>query len=102
MDAGLSTPYAHLMTRQRVRALEDVPPGHDLLTERQREVYLYIRRYYRQFRESPTRQQIQGAFGFRSPNAAQCHVEALIRKGALAYEAGKSRGIIPQGIPTPG
>jgi len=90
------------MTRQRIRPLTTPAPGYDFLTERQHEVYLYIRRYFRQFRESPTRQQIQTAFEFKSPNAAQCHVEALIRKGALAYEPGKSRGIVPQGIPTPG
>jgi SOS-response transcriptional repressor LexA len=68
------------------------------LTERQREVYDYIRAYFRKFREGPTRQEIQAAFGFKSPNAAQCHVVALIRKGALAYTEGQNRGIIPQGL----
>ena len=79
----------------------DPNAGTDLLTARQTEVYLYIRNYFRQFRESPTRVQIQEAFGFSSPNAAQCHVEALIKKGALAHTPGRRRGIIPQGIPTP-
>jgi repressor LexA len=68
------------------------------LTPRQLEVYRYIRRYFRQFREAPTRQQIQEAFGFRSPNAAQEHVMALVRKGALAHTPGKFRGLVPQGI----
>lgn len=80
--------------------MNDPNAGTSLLTSRQRDVYLYIRRYYRQFREAPTRQQIQAAFDFKSPNAAQCHVMALIAKGALAHEPGKSRGLVPQGIPT--
>jgi repressor LexA len=78
----------------------DPNAGTDLLTERQKEVYLYIRNYFRQFREAPTREQIKDAFGFSSPNAAQCHVEALIKKGALAHTPGRRRGLVPQGIPT--
>lgn len=77
----------------------DENAGTMLLTERQRAVHDYIRRYFRQFREAPTRQQIQEAMGFRSPNAAQYYVEVLAKKGALEWTKGKFRGLVPQSAP---
>lgn len=76
--------------------------GNMLLTERQRAVHDYIRRYFRRFREAPTREQIQHAMGFKSPNAAQYYVEVLAKKGALVWEPGKFRGIVPQSAPEAG
>lgn len=69
------------------------------LTERQREVHEYILRYFKRFREAPTRLQIQMAMGFKSPNAAQCYVNVLVKKGALTRQEGKHRGITPQAVP---
>lgn len=75
--------------------------GTCFLTQRQRDVHTYIKTYFRQFREAPTRQQIQEAMGFKSPNAAQYFVEVLAKKGALSWEPGKFRGIVPQSAPQP-
>lgn len=69
------------------------------LTARQREVHTYITRYFRRFREAPTRLQIQMAMGFKSPNAAQCYVEVLVKKGALLRQDGVHRGLVPQAAP---
>lgn len=90
MDRGLSTTYDLAMDENACTPY---------LTARQREVHNYIRTYFRQFREAPTRQQIQEAMGFKSPNAAQYYVEVLAKKGALAWEPGKFRGIVPQSAP---
>ena len=57
----------------------------------------------------PTRAEIGEAFGFRSPNAAEEHLRALERKGAIEMIAGASRGIrllqidmFEQGLPLVG
>jgi repressor LexA len=41
----------------------------------------------------PTRVELCAAMGFRSPNAAEDHLRALARKGAIELVAGSSRGI---------
>ena len=41
----------------------------------------------------PTRAEICAALGFRSPNAAEEHLRALQRKGAIEMMPGASRGI---------
>ena len=41
----------------------------------------------------PTRAEISRELGFRSPNAAEEHLKALARKGAVEILAGTSRGI---------
>jgi len=41
----------------------------------------------------PTRVEIAEAMGFRSANAAEDHLKALYRKGAIEMYAGSSRGI---------
>lgn len=92
MDMDLSTPYPSPMAH-------DPNACTSYLTERQREVHQYIRRYFRQFGEAPTRQEIQHAMGFRSPNAAQCYIEALAKKGAIEWTPGKHRGIVPRAAP---
>jgi repressor LexA len=69
------------------------------LTERQRAVHTYISTYFRRFRKAPTRLQIQVAFGFASPNAAQDYVNVLVKKGVLIREEGKHRGLVPQAAP---
>ena len=42
---------------------------------------------------SPTRAEISTMFGFRSPNAAEEHLRALERKGAIGISSGIARGI---------
>ena len=50
----------------------------------------------------PTRADIARVLGFRSPNAAEEHLKALARKGAIEIIAGASRGIrLPENLGIP-
>jgi len=75
----------------------------DKLTPRQTEVLELLRRYIVDTGYPPTRMEIAEELGFRSPNAAEEHLRALQRKGAIEMIPGASRGIrIPdmnEGIP---
>lgn len=75
------------------------------LTARQTEVLRLIRSYIEETGYPPTRADIARELGFKSPNAAEEHLKALARKGAIEIIAGASRGIrLPesQGIPIVG
>lgn len=63
------------------------------LTRRQGEILALIREYVYDEGYPPTRVEISEAFGFRSPNAAEEHLRALERKGAIELLPGSSRGI---------
>lgn len=63
------------------------------LTPRQREILDFIRNSIEVLGAPPTRSEICSAFGFASPNAAEEHLKALARNGAIRLEAGSSRGI---------
>ena len=63
------------------------------LTARQQEVLDIIRRYIGDTGYPPTRADIARELGFRSANAAEEHLKALARKGAIEMVAGASRGI---------
>ncbi|CUX96717.1 transcriptional repressor LexA [Candidatus Doolittlea endobia] len=63
------------------------------LTARQREVFNLIRDYITQIGIPPTRAEIALRLGFRSHNAAEEHLKALARKGAIEIIPGVSRGI---------
>jgi len=63
------------------------------LTDRQQEVLDLIRRYIDDTGYPPTRADIAHELGFRSANAAEEHLKALARKGAIEMIAGASRGI---------
>ncbi len=63
------------------------------LTERQRAVLVFIREALKRDGLPPTRSEIAEALGFRSPNAAEEHLRALARKGAIELRPGASRGI---------
>jgi repressor LexA len=65
----------------------------DKLTPRQLEVLAFIRNALRRDGLPPTRSEIAAALGFRSPNAAEEHLRALARKGAIELLPGASRGI---------
>ena len=69
-----------------------------MLTRRQAEILAYIRRCLTEEGAPPTRADIVRAFGFASPNAAEAHLRALARKGAIELVPGASRGIrLPAG-----
>jgi repressor LexA len=63
------------------------------LTEMQRRVLNFVRDQLDGGRPAPTPREIAAAFGWHSKRAAECHIEALIRKGHLASEPGKARSI---------
>ncbi|MFA6312272.1 MAG: transcriptional repressor LexA [Sterolibacterium sp.] len=63
------------------------------LTPRQQEILDFIRSTLEAIGAPPTRAEIALAFGFASANAAEEHLRALARKGAIAMEPGAARGI---------
>ena len=63
------------------------------LTPRQREILDFIRNSLEVLGAPPTRAEIASAFGFASPNAAEDHLKALAKKGAINLEPGSARGI---------
>lgn len=63
------------------------------LTKRQTEILDLIKSHTEETGFPPTRAEIARTFGFRSPNAAEEHLRALARKGAIVITPGASRGI---------
>ncbi|OOF86476.1 repressor LexA [Rodentibacter ratti] len=63
------------------------------LTNRQQEVLDLLKRHLETTGIPPTRAEISRELGFKSPNAAEEHLKALARKGAIEIVAGASRGI---------
>jgi repressor LexA len=63
------------------------------LTHRQQEILDFIRNTLASTGAPPTRAEIASEFEFRSPNAAEDHLRALARKGAINLKSGTSRGI---------
>ena len=77
----------------------------ETLTKRQEQVLALIRRHIADTGYPPTRADIAEELGFRSPNAAEEHLKALARKGAIEMIPGTSRGIRlpePAGLPIVG
>jgi repressor LexA len=77
----------------------------ETLTKRQEQVLALIRRHIAETGYPPTRADIAEELGFRSPNAAEEHLKALARKGAIEMIPGTSRGIRlpePTGLPIVG
>ncbi|WP_108124398.1 transcriptional repressor LexA [Saccharospirillum mangrovi] len=78
------------------------------LTARQQEVLDIIKEHLGATGYPPTRAEIAQKLGFKSPNAAEEHLKALARKGAIEMVSGASRGIrLPEseseaGIPVVG
>ena len=76
------------------------------LTKRQEQILSHIRDYQEQYGYPPTRAEIAEHFRFRSANAAEQHLRALARKGAIELIPGTSRGLrlveVPDGLPIVG
>jgi len=62
-------------------------------TARQSEILEFIRSALIDQGAPPTREEIARAFGFRSLNAAEQHLQALAKKGLIELVSGTSRGI---------
>jgi repressor LexA len=69
--------------------MEDRPK----LTERQQQILDLVQSAIARTGAPPTRAEIAAELGFRSPNAAEEHLQALARKGVIELVGGTSRGI---------
>ena len=65
-----------------------------LLTDRQQEVYEFIRDKIRSRGYGPTVREIGGEFGIASPNGVMCHLRALERKGLVELPVAEGYGLI--------
>ncbi|MBS3995810.1 MAG: transcriptional repressor LexA [Hydrogenophaga sp.] len=63
------------------------------LTARQQQILELIQHAIARTGAPPTRAEIATELGFKSPNAAEEHLQALARKGAIELVSGTSRGI---------
>ncbi len=63
------------------------------LTARQQQIFELIQRAIASTGAPPTRAEIATELGFKSANAAEEHLQALARKGAIELVSGTSRGI---------
>jgi repressor LexA len=69
--------------------MEDSPK----LTARQQQILDLVQSTIERTGSPPTRAEIAAELGFRSPNAAEEHLQALARKGVIELVGGTSRGI---------
>jgi repressor LexA len=65
----------------------------ETLTERQMEVYEFIRKQIRTRGYGPTVREIGKEFDISSPNGVVCHLKALEKKGIISRESNLSRAI---------
>ena len=65
----------------------------DALTETQSQVFEFVQGMLTRGQSAPTTREIAAEFGWRSKRAAECHIEALIRKGFLDRDPGKARSL---------
>ena len=63
------------------------------MTDRQTEILEFIYQHATEHSLPPTRAEIAKHFGFRSPNAAEMHVQALARKNMLEITPNASRAL---------
>ncbi len=64
------------------------------VTERQQEIYTFIRQVVDKRGIPPTMREIGAKFGIRSTNGVEGHLAALEAHGLITRERGKSRGIL--------
>jgi repressor LexA len=64
-----------------------------LLTQRQREIYEFIKDKIESRGYGPTVREIGDAFHIKSPNGVMCHLTALVRKGLILRQGKSARAI---------
>ncbi len=79
----------YILTVPTVQATSFMRP----LTPRQAEILQLIKDYQQDSGMPPTRAEIATQLGFKSANAAEEHLKALAKKGAIEMMPGTSRGI---------
>ena len=70
-----------------------INPSPRPLTARQRQILDFVQRKQESERITPTLREIAAHFRFSSPNAALCHVQALLAKGFLKSLPGRARAL---------
>jgi repressor LexA len=68
-------------------------PDFSQLTERQKEIYEFIREKIESRGYGPTVREIGEAFGIQSPNGVMCHLNALVKKGLILRKGRSARAI---------
>jgi repressor LexA len=68
-------------------------PDFSSLTDRQREIYDFIRAKIETRGYGPTVREIGAAFQIKSPNGVMCHLKALEKKGLIIREGFSARAI---------
>src|SRR5579884_3848478 len=68
-------------------------PDFSVLTDRQREIYDFIREKIESRGYGPTVREIGLAFDIKSPNGVMCHLKALEKKGLIKREGRSARAI---------
>src|SRR5258707_11424759 len=68
-------------------------PDFSQLTERQREIYDFIKHKIEGRGYGPTVREIGEGFGIKSPNGVMCHLKALEKKGLITREEHAARAI---------
>lgn len=68
-------------------------PDFSQLTERQREIYEFIREKIESRGYGPTVREIGLGFNIASPNGVMCHLNALVRKGLIMRQGRSARAI---------
>jgi len=68
-------------------------PDFSQLTQRQREIYEFIRDKIESRGYGPTVREIGTAFEIKSPNGVMCHLKALEKKGLIIREGFSARAI---------
>src|ERR671914_2917969 len=81
------------MSKWTILRILYIMPLMDALTERQSEILKLIRELTEVSGFPPTRAEIAERMGFKSVNAAEQHLRALEKKGAIEISSGASRGI---------
>src|SRR6266446_4893806 len=70
-----------------------VMPDFSQLTERQKEIYHFIRQKIESRGYGPTVREIGIAFAIKSPNGVMCHLKALEKKGLITRLERHARAI---------
>ena len=81
------------MSKWTILRILYILPLMEALTDRQAEILRLVRELTEVSGFPPTRAEIAERMGFRSVNAAEQHLRALEKKGAINIESGASRGI---------
>jgi repressor LexA len=68
-------------------------PDFSSLTDRQREIYEFIRDKIENRGYGPTVREIGQAFDIKSPNGVMCHLNALVKKGLITRQDRSARAI---------